>query len=583
MSTEEPQIPKTVKGKLSNNRQCEFERGRFLGKGGFAKCYEMTPLLKGVSTVYAGKIMPKSLMQKEQQREKMKLEIHLHRQLEQHKNVVQFESVFEDENFVYIILELCKSKSMMELHKRRKAVTEPEARFFTQQILEGLVHLHSKSIVHRDLKLGNLFLDENLVVKIGDFGLATTVKENERKQTICGTPNYIAPEVLMKKGHAFEVDVWAVGCILYTLLVGKPPFETQTLKETYNRIKNNQYTIPSGMNVYASKLIRKLLSPLAHNRPTAREVLSDPFFSSGVMPRHLPASCLTMTPRFDRRSTIHPVQQPSRPALTELRDQAHSQQQQQQRKEIMYHEGVNHKEYVTSLINALRDIEANYKFNKPGSHKTAPQSFSLDIESPKLTPFYWVSKWVDYSDKYGISYQLCDGSAGVLFNDHSRIVMYADSETVQYIDSTNVENFYTVDVFPPHCNKKMTLLKYFKTYMNENLVQTGAQVQQPESDVFSRVPYLFKWSRHQTAIVFLLSNGVVQMNFFECHSKLVFCPIMQAVTLIDPDKVFHTFRFQDLNERGYPYKFNRLLKSAEKMMSTLLRDIITPSAAGVIR
>merc|ERR1711879_720016 len=62
------------------------------------------------------------------------------------------------------------------------------------------------------------------------------------------------------------------------------------------------------------------------------------------------------------------------------------------------------------------------------------------------------------------------------------------------------------------------------------------------------------------------------------HSKLVFCPIMQAVTLIDPDKVFHTFRFQDLNERGYPYKFNRLLKSAEKMMSTLLRDIITPSA-----
>lgn len=91
--------------------------------------------------------------------------------------------------------------------------------------------MHEQRVIHRDLKLGNLFLNEKMHVKLGDFGLATQVEfDGERKKTLCGTPNYIAPEMLDKKGHSFEVDIWAIGCILFTLLVGKPPFETETLK-----------------------------------------------------------------------------------------------------------------------------------------------------------------------------------------------------------------------------------------------------------------------------------------------------------------------------------------------------------------
>ena len=97
-------------------------------------------------------------------------------------------------------------------------------------------------------------------IKIGDFGLATKENfEGERKRTLCGTPNYIAPEVLTKKGHSYEVDVWSIGCIMYTLLVGKPPFETQTLKDTYKRIRANEYHVPSKVGPLAKQLIRKLL------------------------------------------------------------------------------------------------------------------------------------------------------------------------------------------------------------------------------------------------------------------------------------------------------------------------------------
>lgn len=180
-------------------------------------------------------------MMKHNQKEKMTQEIRIHQSL-CHKNIVKFFSFFDDTANVYIVLELCKKRSMMELHKRRRVITEYETRFYIHQILDGVKYLHDNRIIHRDLKLGNLFLNDNLQVKIGDFGLATRIEyEGERKKTLCGTPNYIAPEILTKKGHSFEVDIWSIGCVMYTLLVGQPPFETKTLKDTYTKIRKCDY------------------------------------------------------------------------------------------------------------------------------------------------------------------------------------------------------------------------------------------------------------------------------------------------------------------------------------------------------
>lgn len=208
-------------------------------QGGFAKCYEIQNVQS--DRIFAGKIVPKSLMIKHNQREKMTQEIAIHQSLD-HKNIVKFLSFFEDTTNVYIVLELCKKRSMMELHKRRRVITDYECRFYVYQILEGVKYLHDNNIIHRDLKLGNLFLNDQLNVKIGDFGLATRIEfDGERKKTLCGTPNYIAPEILTKTGHSFEVDIWSIGCVMYTLLVGQPPFETKTLRDTYSRIKKCDY------------------------------------------------------------------------------------------------------------------------------------------------------------------------------------------------------------------------------------------------------------------------------------------------------------------------------------------------------
>ncbi|KAF7283354.1 hypothetical protein GWI33_000864 [Rhynchophorus ferrugineus] len=291
------QIPEVI---YDPSAKIHYKKGRFFGKGGFAKCYEIINTQNSQS--YAGKIVSKKLMVKQNQKEKMTQEIQIHASLN-HVNIVGFHSFFEDSFNIYIVLELCKKRSMMELHKRRKALTEPETRYYMKQILSGVHYLHYHKIIHRDLKLGNLFLNDKLQVKIGDFGLAAKIEyDGERKKTLCGTPNYIAPEILNKKGHSYEVDIWSVGCIMYTLLVGKPPFETTSLKETYARIKKCEYKICTTLTPHAKHMIMIMLQSEPTRRPKIDQLIKHEFIINGYCPQSLPISCLTMAPRFDNVS-----------------------------------------------------------------------------------------------------------------------------------------------------------------------------------------------------------------------------------------------------------------------------------------
>ena len=224
---------------------------------------------------------------------------------------------------------------MSELLKRRKKLSEFETRYYLSQLISALKYLHAHLVIHRDLKLGNLFIDSEMRVKVGDFGLATRLEcPEERKKTICGTPNYIAPEILEgKDGHSFEVDVWSSGVIMYTLLIGKPPFEAKDVKSTYKRILGNQYSFPDHTPVceHAKSLIRQMLqvppltshqdprgrhhpltSPLLHlfslfpaflqpraeRRPTLEQILDHSFFTrpSAFMPTCLTELALRETP-----------------------------------------------------------------------------------------------------------------------------------------------------------------------------------------------------------------------------------------------------------------------------------------------
>jgi len=110
-------------------------------------------------------------------------------------------------------------------------------------------------------------INDQMDIKLGDFGLATKLDfDGERKRTICGTPNYIAPEVLEgKNGHSYEVDIWSLGVIIYTLIIGKPPFETSNVKSTYEKIKKNMYWFPDHIQI--SEAAKDLITSILHGTP----------------------------------------------------------------------------------------------------------------------------------------------------------------------------------------------------------------------------------------------------------------------------------------------------------------------------
>ncbi|KAI0941865.1 hypothetical protein AcV7_002434 [Taiwanofungus camphoratus] len=291
-----PSPPRIITDK---NRNFELVRVGMLGEGGFARVYEVQDR-DGKRA--ACKVVTKSSLKTKKAKTKLYAEIKIHRALE-HPNIVHFEECFEDDENVYMTLELCHNGSLMDMLRRRRRFTEPEARFFMVQLIGACHHMHTHQVIHRDLKLGNIFLDKHMNVKVGDFGLAALIENpGERKKTICGTPNYIAPEVLFDtaNGHSFEVDTWSIGVILYTLVVGRPPFQTKDVKAIYKRIRDNEYEFPADRVVsrQVQELVQEILTPNPQQRPTLHEIVDHVFFTSGTVPGYIPASAHDMPPDF---------------------------------------------------------------------------------------------------------------------------------------------------------------------------------------------------------------------------------------------------------------------------------------------
>ncbi|KAL7828810.1 hypothetical protein SRHO_G00324440 [Serrasalmus rhombeus] len=580
-------------------------RGKVLGKGGFAKCYELTDLSAG--KVFAAKIIPHTRVAKPHQREKINREIELHRGLS-HKHIVHFYHHFEDKDNIYILLEYCSRRSLAHILKARKVLTEPEVRYYLKQTVSALKYLHDQEILHRDLKLGNLFVSDSMELKVGDFGLAAKLEPvSNRRKTICGTPNYLSPEVLNKQGHGWESDVWALGCVMYTMLLGKPPFETTNLKETYRCIREARYSLPSTLSLPARQLIASMLSRNPADRPRLDEIIRHEFLTQGFMPETLPASCCLSAPDFHISS---PAKSFFRKAAAALfggkRDKA------------KYYENINriakeeddiyklrHELKMTSINQppATPSLEErgtpSQPVGKPVSQATdgRPQardtirmivrgslgscsSSSECLEDsttgsvaeavasvlrgclehmpiadklPKASgcsSLQWVTKWVDYSNKYGFGYQLSDNTVGVLFNSGTHMSLLADKTTVlQHAEMGQCAVMYTTDV-PENCVGQVTILKYFAHYMEENLMDGGDMVIDTEANKPSI--YLLQWLKSDRALMMLFSDGTFQVNFYHDHTKLILC--MQQddylLTYINEDRVSATFKLSTLLSAG---------------------------------
>jgi len=499
----------------------KYIKGRLLGKGGFAKCYEF--INQETEHSSAAKVIPKKSLVKSRAKQKLISEIKIHKSLH-HVNIVEFEHYFEDSENVYLLIEICHNQTLNELLKRRKKLTELEVQCYALQIIKALKYLHSHRVIHRDLKLGNLFISEKMEIKVGDFGLATKLEfDGERKRTVCGTPNYIAPEILEgKTGHSFEVDIWSLGVIMYTLIIGKPPFETNNVKETYKRIKMGNYSFPENAVISepAKDLIQSILVLDPHKRPKLDDILNHDFFHIGIsIPKTMQQSTLACPPSLNYIRKFIPNTGPNGIVTNYVRKQKPSESH-------------------------TNDFENNG--NKPYTSNETPQKSIINHNRSNNLSDVSVKKWIDYSSKYGLGYILSDGNVGVYFNDSTKIIYKPNGANFIYIERNSAEK---TEIITPHVfseeftkdlNKKVILLQHFKAYLLEEKKNEPVERKESENIDEKKYVYVKKWMKTKHAILFRLSNKIVQVSFLD-QTEIILSSETKIVTYMDKKGQLSTY------------------------------------------
>ena len=539
----------------------KYERGKFLGKGGFAKCYEMKRVDTG--KIFAAKVFEKKALNTARTRKKLINEIKLHKKLH-HQNIVNFEHFFEDKDSVYILLELCSNQTLNELVKRRKRLTEIEVQCYSLQIIKALKYIHSHRIIHRDLKLGNLFLTNKLELKLGDFGLAAKLEyDGQRRRTVCGTPNYIAPEVLEKKnGHSYEVDIWSLGVVMYTMLFGRPPFETADVKLTYKRIKMNSYSFPENIKVdsTAKKLISSILNLDPSKRPSLDAIADHDFFKMyHSVPLILPLSTLSCPPNHNYIAQFAKNDSRFQNGQNEYINNQNSNQN-----NLDLHRRNESNNAFKNPMNSSRNNNKDLNnFNSDGENennlddlddpmlKKLSDANNGQINMPPIQNYFSrkISRYFDYYSKFGFVYFINNTHIGICFNDFSNIIRHMvkdsnesdlantnnydyiylekDAQSSQNFDEIELENYLAskntskdiikkFDIFKQIVNKHLNDFEKVKKekYVNNAMTYNN-------DSVINKLFFVKKFFIGKNAVLFRLSNKLIQI-FFNDGTEIIF-------------------------------------------------------------
>ncbi|XP_077292525.1 polo like kinase SAK [Arctopsyche grandis] len=256
----------------------DYHVAELLGSGGFAQVYRAQCRRSRLHV--AIKMIDKARMNSAGMADRVRQEVAIHSRLK-HPSILELYTFFEDAHYVYLVLELAHNGSLASRFRLDAiGMSEEDSANILRQVVDGVLYLHSHRILHRDLSVNNLLVTKEQRVKIADFGLATQLNEpNEKHMTMCGTPNYISPEVASRSQHGLPADVWGLGCLLYMLLVGKPPFDTNHVKHTLNRVIQADYHMPQGLSREAQDLLDRLLRKNPAERIPLNQLACHPFLT----------------------------------------------------------------------------------------------------------------------------------------------------------------------------------------------------------------------------------------------------------------------------------------------------------------
>ncbi|KAK9706812.1 hypothetical protein RND81_07G153100 [Saponaria officinalis] len=258
-----------------------YEQGKLLGHGTFAKVY----LAKNVKTNenVAIKVLDKEKIMKGGLMSHIKREISILRRV-RHPNIVQLFEVMATRSKIFFVMEYVRGGELFKKVAKGR-LKEDVARKYFQQLISAVSFCHTRGVYHRDLKPENLLLDEHGDLKVSDFGLSTVsdqIQQDGLFHTFCGTPAYVAPEVLSRKGYnAAKVDVWSCGVVLFVLMAGYLPFHDTNIMTMYRKIYKGEFRCPRWFSAELVKLLVRLLDTNPETRITLPEVMENVWFKKG--------------------------------------------------------------------------------------------------------------------------------------------------------------------------------------------------------------------------------------------------------------------------------------------------------------
>ena len=256
-----------------------YKFGRVIGRGAFGKVNIGLNILTG--RIVAIKSFNKQNLLNEKAKKKILYETNLMRGL-YHPSVTKILETFETDKYMLIIMEYISGGNLQNFVKKRRKLCEKTAKILYRQIIQGIKYIHSKGIVHRDIKLENILLDLNNIVKICDFGVGKLTQKGQKLMDQCGTPVYMAPEIIKGDGYeGFPVDVWSSGVALYIMLSGNIPFNRDKTHDLQSAIMNLPYKKIDDISDNANDLLQNILEKNPNKRLTPDEILEHPWMNEG--------------------------------------------------------------------------------------------------------------------------------------------------------------------------------------------------------------------------------------------------------------------------------------------------------------
>ncbi|XP_074311933.1 serine/threonine-protein kinase AtPK2/AtPK19-like [Silene latifolia] len=234
----------------------DFEIMKLVGEGAFGKVYQVRKRV--TSEIYAMKVMRKDKIMAKNHAEYMKAERDILTKIG-HPFIIQLRYSFQTKYRLYLVLDFINGGHLFFQLYNQGLFREDLARVYAAEIVSAVSHLHANSVMHRDLKPENILLDADGHVVLTDFGLAKELRENERSNSLCGTVEYMAPEIVLGKGHDKAADWWSVGVLIFEMVTGQPPFSGGNREKIQKKIINDKFKLPAFLSSEAHSLLKGLM------------------------------------------------------------------------------------------------------------------------------------------------------------------------------------------------------------------------------------------------------------------------------------------------------------------------------------